>query len=60
MQMQVGPYHTNKDPSDPVYHIYNDCPAGEHLTRDGNRIEGSGGITDMCRLCKKKKKTGKF
>jgi hypothetical protein len=57
--MRVYPYHTDKDPEDPVHHIYDDCPAGEHLIRDGNRIGGDGGFR-LCKLCKSKQDTGHF
>ena len=26
---KVPEYHTNTDPEDPVYHVYDDCPAGK-------------------------------
>lgn len=52
-------YHTNKDPGDPVHHIYKKCPAGEQIIRDGNAIPGTGGFR-LCELCAKKDRTGKF
>jgi hypothetical protein len=56
---QCYPYHTLKDPEDPCHHIYDDCPAGERVIKDGNRRPGENGFP-MCKFCKKKKATGKF
>lgn len=57
----VPAYHTDKDPKDPKYHIYDDCPAGERVIRDGNAIQGTGGYGfKLCDFCDNKKKTGKF
>jgi hypothetical protein len=54
-------YHTDKDPEDPVYHIYSDCPAGKRVIEDGNDIQGTGGPEyRLCMFCANKQKTGKF
>ena len=55
----VSAYHTNTDPEDPVHHIYDDCPAGERVIKDGNAIPGTGGYR-MCDFCTNKLNTGKF
>jgi hypothetical protein len=58
---QADPYHTDTDSEDPVYHIYDDCPAGERVIADGNDIQGTGGIEfGLCKFCKSKRDTGKF
>ena len=28
---KIPEYHTNTDPEDPVYHVYDDCPAGKQV-----------------------------
>jgi hypothetical protein len=55
----VNAYHTDTDAEDPVYHIYNDCPAGERVIKDGNAIVGTGGFR-LCDFCSNKSQTGKF
>ena len=56
--MKVAPYHTDKDPEDPCYHIYDDCPAGERVIKDGNKVPGVYG--HLCKFCAKKQRTGSF
>jgi len=41
---KVPEYHTNTDPADPVYHVYDDCPAGKRVFADGSNVEGTGGF----------------
>jgi hypothetical protein len=55
----VSAYHTDTDPEDPVHHVYDDCPAGERVIKDGNAVAGSGGFR-MCDFCTNKLNTGKF
>jgi hypothetical protein len=55
----VPAYHTDTDPEDPVYHVYDDCPAGERVIEDGNDIPGDGGYR-LCDFCKTKTETGHF
>jgi H+-transporting ATPase len=55
----VSAYHTDTDPEDPVYHIYDDCPAGERVIKDGNDKPGTGGYR-LCDFCARKQSTGKF
>jgi hypothetical protein len=55
----VDPYHTDTDPEDPVYHIYDNCPAGERVIADGNAKPGTNGW-DLCKFCKSNRDTGKF
>ncbi len=55
----VSAYHTNTDPEDPVHHVYDDCPAGERVIKDGNAVAGTGGFR-MCDFCTNKLSTGKF
>ncbi|MGD0876478.1 MAG: hypothetical protein ABSA14_16070 [Acidimicrobiales bacterium] len=56
---KVPEYHTNTDPADPVYHVYDDCPAGKRVFADGSNVEGTGGFV-LCALCKTKPTTGHF
>jgi hypothetical protein len=56
---KVPAYHTNKDPEDPRHHVYDDCPAGERVIKDGNKQPGTGGFP-MCKFCRSKLNTGKF
>ena len=56
---KVLEYHTNTDPGDPVYHVYDDCPAGKRVFADGSNVEGTGGFV-LCALCKTKPTTGHF
>lgn len=55
----VPAYHTDTDPEDPVHHVYDDCPAGERVIRDGNAISGTGGYR-LCEFCERKQTTGRF
>jgi len=55
----VPAFHTDSDPEDPVHHIYDDCPAGERVIADGNKVAGTGGFR-LCDFCANKQKTGKF
>jgi hypothetical protein len=55
----VPAYHTDTDPEDPVRHIYDDCPAGERVIKDGNDLAGDGGYR-LCDFCATKQTTGKF
>jgi len=59
---KVQPYYTDTDPQDPVYHIYDDCPAGERVIKDGNAQAGKGPNGDyrLCDFCASKQTTGKF
>jgi hypothetical protein len=55
----VPAYHTLTDPKDEVYHIYDDCPSGEVVIKNGNDHPGTNNW-DLCRHCKKKRDTGEF
>ena len=59
---QVDPYYTDTDSEDPVYHIYDDCPAGERVIKDGNAEQGQGPLGEfrLCDFCARKQTTGKF
>lgn len=56
----VSPYHTEKDPLDPVYHIYDDCPDGARVIKDGNANGTGGAGFRLCELCAEKQRTGHF
>lgn len=56
---KVPAYHTTKDPGNPVYHTYNDCPAGSRVIADGNAVSDTGGFR-LCDFCNKNDKTGEF
>ena len=55
----IGAYHTLTDPGDPVHHVYDDCPAGKVVIRNGNNIAGDNGW-DMCQFCTNKLLRGEF
>jgi hypothetical protein len=55
----VKPYYTDTDPQDPVYHIYDDCPRGSEVIRDGNAKQGMDNRR-LCDFCKNKRATGHF
>jgi len=55
----VPAYHTLTDPQDPVHHIYDECPAGERVIKDGNAKPGENGWP-LCKFCKTKEATGHF
>jgi hypothetical protein len=56
---KIPEYHTNTDPEDPVYHVYDDCPTGKRVIANGNNVAGTGGFV-LCTLCKTKPATGHF
>jgi hypothetical protein len=56
--VQVAPYHTDTDPEDRCYHIYDDCPAGERVIKDGNSQPGK--LGHLCKFCANKQSTGRF
>ena len=56
---KITEYNTNTDPEDPVYHVYDDCPAGKKVIADGNSVEGTGGFV-LCTLCKTKNGARRF
>jgi hypothetical protein len=56
---KIPEYHTNTDPEDPVYHVYDDCPVGKQVIGNGSNVEGTGGFV-LCTLCKTKPATGHF
>ena len=56
---KIPEYHTNTAPEDPVYHVYDDCPAGKKVIADGNSVEGTGGFV-LCTLCKTKNGARRF
>jgi hypothetical protein len=56
---KIPEYHTNTDPEDPVYHVYDDCPAGKQVIADGNNVEGTGSFV-LCTLCKTKNGPRRF
>jgi hypothetical protein len=56
---RVAAYHTDTDPEDPVHHVYDDCPAGERVIKDGNAVQGTGGFR-LCDFCNTKNLTGHF
>ena len=54
-----GKYRDLRDGA--TYHIYDDCPAGERVIRDGNKVSGTGGVEfTLCDFCNNKQKTGRF
>lgn len=55
----VPAYHTLTDPEDPVHHIYDDCPSGEVVIRNGNDVLGENGWP-MCDRCATKLVLGHF
>jgi hypothetical protein len=55
---RVNPYHTSSDEDDPVYHTYDDCPAGERVIADGNAVQGASGR--KCDFCTTRESTGHF
>ena len=57
---KVEPYHTSSDEDDPVYHWHDDCPAGERVIADGNKVDGEGTGRRPCDFCTNKDQTGKF
>jgi len=56
---KVAAFHTDTDSEDPVHHVYDDCPAGERIIRDGNAKQGDGGFR-LCDFCDTKNHTGHF
>jgi hypothetical protein len=56
--VKVAPYHTSSDEDVAVYHIYDDCPAGERVIADGNSVPGYRGR--LCDLCATKDAGGHF
>jgi hypothetical protein len=56
---KVAPYHTSSEEDDPVHHVYDNCPAGERVIRDGNSLPGTGGHR-LCDFCDRKNRTGEF
>ena len=48
--MLVAPFHTDTDPSDPVYHNKFECPYGKEIRRNGNAISGTANrrLCDWC------------
>jgi len=57
--VRTGRRCTNSDPEDPVYHVYDDCPAGKQVLADGNNVEGTDGF-DLFTPCKTKPAAGHF
>lgn len=55
----VPAYHTDTDPEDPVYHIYDDCPRGSEVIKDGNALPGDDNRR-LCDFCQTKQATGHF
>jgi hypothetical protein len=55
---KVGAYHTSSAGFEPRYHIYDDCPAGDRVIKDGNNVDGQVGY--LCHFCANKEQTGKF
>jgi len=56
--VKVAPYHTKNDETPAKYHTWNDCPAGERIIKDGNKVSGMNGT--LCDFCKTKDLTGHF
>lgn len=56
---KVPAFHTTTDPTDEVYHVYDDCPAGEVVIANGNDVPGENNWR-ICDFCDNKNKTGKF
>jgi hypothetical protein len=56
---EVDPYHSSKDPRYPVYHVYDDCPAGERITKAGDDVAGDNNWL-LCKFGQNMADAGKF
>ena len=52
--IKVPPYHSTKQNSDPVYHIFRDCIDGNNI-EDENRKNGRGKNRTLCNRCEQMK-----